>query len=591
MTMNTNSNLLRMVAVAAGLGLVLGATSCGGGSASTTPGQPQQGTGELPGAGSGGGNTTGGSSLKPTNYGGGTVPLLTPQGVTGDALLGTEPEYQVEAVGGSTENTGRGASVVGGEVELTFEITDITMAKDNVSPNWDATTATFKEGEAVDLYMKYHIDPNFPLNRKWTCEHLGLEFVESNVPHATAGDYTAKLDFAIPWGTVKNDVTFNTTLYTLDDSETSPNFTFNITSNGTTSRSLYPQVPNTVRNDSQGGGCKPSFVQATFNGTTVTTTSAKDLSNVVLKFADGTVQKWDSLNQGKTGTFYGTGANAGKTIIGVWIKSGCNASGDGPGYGEYLDNPQLNTAGDFNVALAQMAFEDLITGSDYDYNDFVGRINSIETRNSNGDLVQIQFTLKAVARSAGYDSDWQFNINGAFPGAQAMAIVNQYYTNGTRHGPQKLWKSSNGASVPVFTPIRSALPNPPGSYATNGIPGTQYIDGDYAEVTVIFSSPVAKNTYTPAPYSPQLRVSNGSGGIWTVNLWKQKGDPVDSTGRPLAFIVPDTYAWPLEGKAIWNSFTGFNAWIAWINNNGNMPTNNWWDNDPVQDYFRRELFN
>ena len=46
--------------------------------------------------------------------------------------------------------------------------------------------------------------PSF-LNRTWTCKDIGLEYVEPNVPHSTAGTYTAKLDYNIPWGTAKTD--------------------------------------------------------------------------------------------------------------------------------------------------------------------------------------------------------------------------------------------------------------------------------------------------------------------------------------------------------------------------------------------------
>ncbi|MBX3436145.1 MAG: VWA domain-containing protein [Planctomycetaceae bacterium] len=89
-----------------------------------------------------------------------------------------------------------------------------------------------------------------------------------------------------------------------------------------------------------GSGCKPT-ISVTFlsDGTSVYIESSKDLSNVVLEFADGTHYKFDSLNQGKTGTFTGTGTNAGKQITGVWVKSGCNQSSDGPGYGERFDSP------------------------------------------------------------------------------------------------------------------------------------------------------------------------------------------------------------------------------------------------------------
>jgi hypothetical protein len=86
--------------------------------------------------------------------------------------------------------------------------------------------------------------------------------------------------------------------------------------------------------------CLPT-VNAVFSADdkSVTATSTKDLSNVVLKFEDGTVQKFDNLS-GLSKTFSGTGLFSGKCIAGIWIKSGCNQSNDGPGYGEYVKNPK-----------------------------------------------------------------------------------------------------------------------------------------------------------------------------------------------------------------------------------------------------------
>jgi hypothetical protein len=60
--------------------------------------------------------------------------------------------------------------------------------------------------------------------------------------------------------------------------------------------------------------------------------SSKDLSNVVVEYSDGTRQKYDNLTA-KTGTF----GSGNKPIRRVWVKSGCNASGDGPGYGERFE--------------------------------------------------------------------------------------------------------------------------------------------------------------------------------------------------------------------------------------------------------------
>ena len=78
-----------------------------------------------------------------------------------------------------------------------------------------------------------------------------------------------------------------------------------------------------------------SDTRAEFDGTSVMVYSGQDLSNVVLQFEDGSEQKFDELEVGPSANFTGDGEYSGKTIIGCWIKSGDNASGDGPGKGQY----------------------------------------------------------------------------------------------------------------------------------------------------------------------------------------------------------------------------------------------------------------
>ena len=75
--------------------------------------------------------------------------------------------------------------------------------------------------------------------------------------------------------------------------------------------------------------------------TSVSVSSTKDLSNVVLVFTDGTTQRFEDLT-GQSGTFAGTGEFEGKTIETVYVKSGNNKSGDGPGYGEEFTNTATN---------------------------------------------------------------------------------------------------------------------------------------------------------------------------------------------------------------------------------------------------------
>jgi hypothetical protein len=71
----------------------------------------------------------------------------------------------------------------------------------------------------------------------------------------------------------------------------------------------------------------------------ITVDTCKDLSNVVLEFTDGSRQRFEGLS-GHTNSFTGTGEHEGKEVVGVWVKSGRNHSGDGPGYGERFDAPE-----------------------------------------------------------------------------------------------------------------------------------------------------------------------------------------------------------------------------------------------------------
>lgn len=77
-------------------------------------------------------------------------------------------------------------------------------------------------------------------------------------------------------------------------------------------------------------------IQVTFRADDLWIESTKDLSNVVMEFSDGTREKQEGLS-GTTGAFRGSGYNYYKDIVRVWVKSGPNDSGEGPGYGERFD--------------------------------------------------------------------------------------------------------------------------------------------------------------------------------------------------------------------------------------------------------------
>ena len=82
-------------------------------------------------------------------------------------------------------------------------------------------------------------------------------------------------------------------------------------------------------------GCRSEVSVEFSDCDSISVSSCKDLSNVVLGFDDCTTMKFDGLS-GKTGSFV---APAGKNIVTTWVKSGCYRSGDGPGWGWRVDNP------------------------------------------------------------------------------------------------------------------------------------------------------------------------------------------------------------------------------------------------------------
>jgi LruC domain-containing protein len=234
---------------------------------------------------------------------------------------------------------------------------------------------------------------------------------------------------------------------------------------------------------------------------------------------------------------------------------------------------------------AYMLWEDLLVNSDYDYNDFVAGLSAVEQRRkSDGKVVQISFTVKAIARGAGYDSDWQFNMDSAFPGATCTAYIQEYKYNGTPAGASRVWHSSDGVSIPIFVSNQgTALPAPPDSFATNTVPNSTWVNGDYSAVTIVFDNPLTVGTYTPIPYKPQIRVHASSTNIYTIGLWARRGDAVDSNHRPLGFVVPGNFAWPCEGRTIWTGYPNFNNWVTWVNtpSQPDSAQPKWWLDTPV----------
>ena len=580
--------------------------SCGGASSETTPGGLQTGNGALPGVV---GSIGGGSN-------GGVGSASTPITFETEAPLGLNQAYKPEIVGGSAEYEDlrgtsaakagspaengtvatfpeKGSSVITGPVDGPgFDIIDLTMVADNTAANWNISTNTFTEGQAIDLWIKYQMNStsNGKIDRHWAAADLGINKTDSQIT-TPQGTYTAKLDWTVPANSAKNNCIFQWDMSAFGTKKFSEQFIYNIVKPKPTSG--FDVIDLTMMPD--GVAANWDLAKATFNegdkidlwikyelySTSMnmdrhwlSTDIGLDYNEFAIAHTKGVYSvKLDytiPYGTARTNAIFkfdvtGSGTNKVSANFPYDILATSNTpvvyptGGDGdasvPGYG---------------TGWAQLVAEDLLTNSDYDFNDFVGRMQATEYRNSAGNLTQIKMRIKAIARGAGYDAVWQLNFGSAFPGATAWAKVDQYYANGTRHGNEVIWKSSNGVSIPVFSPLRGALPEPPTSYATNTVSGTKFIDGDYADVLIFFNTPVAAGTYTPLPYEPELRVQPPSGSQYTVSWSTQSSDGWHQgttnaeDGSVLAFIVPDTYAWPLEGVQIWNIYPGFMNWGMWM---------------------------
>jgi hypothetical protein len=83
--------------------------------------------------------------------------------------------------------------------------------------------------------------------------------------------------------------------------------------------------------------CQPGpwgDVHVVFGCDEITVHTCKDLSNVVIELESGERVRFEGQS-GHVNAF-----EPGDRIIGVWVKSGANLSGDGPGYGERFDAPE-----------------------------------------------------------------------------------------------------------------------------------------------------------------------------------------------------------------------------------------------------------
>jgi len=548
-------------------------------------------------------------------------PVVTkpaPVGTYPGAPLGTDPAYETTPISEliTTTKISNGVSSVR-STSSEDPVLWVAVAPDGEEPIPGTDSPPLYEGSKIDLYIRYQVFPGeLTISREWKIDEMGLDYIEPSVTHPEAGTYQAMFPFVLAYGMAGTTATFTGAIGPAKSSSivviiTEPgqrDVIFNVEELPVLPPIHYPSPNPDDFNDTgiHGKGCLPENITVNWNDTDgyhseIDVSCDKMLSNLVIKYSDGSTKK---VNLGGLGLYEGTwGYNNGLEIVGVWVHSGCNDSGDGPAYGEYFTGYDITRQN--KMAMAQFAWDD-DQSPDRDYNDFIGRMNIAETRTAEGgpypanSLVQIQITAKALARGSSNVADWQFNVGASFPSAQDVYVmVNRYHADGTEAYYQELLHSVGGASFAVFSPTAAAFPGTTGWNTVNCEAGSTYVDGDYAEVIMIVTPPQAQGSYTPMPYDPELAVTYEAGGpvsyipLWSTPADFDDGDPL-TTLYPPAFIIPDTYAWAYEEESIENIYPEFTDWIAWMNNQSlTQPSPPWWQYDPVKGthYFYRQDFN
>lgn len=603
-------------------------------------------TGSSGGLGDAGGSETANPDLQPI------------QGQLGSAPLGTNPDYDVQDAQSvittrkvdSTSSLDRSAS------QDEFNSVEwVSIVPYGADPLPGASGGPFEEGTKVDLYIRYVVTADqLTLDRTWFISACGLNYTNTYT-HPDAGTYEAILPFILPYGTAAFNASFigiislpkQVSVFTISDYIGYGKVDFDI---------IYvPVFPPTYHPDDYPGDnggphpCMPDWgsisvypdlhVESTDKGVGavvyVFDPTPNDLNGdeVAVKYSGLSGDTFDPTKDKGGGNPFPPvnpdDPNGGQFDISdctvVFVSSGCNSSGYGPGYGWRFEAPFGSESGpDTNqIPTAQIVVEETLPPTDlggpepdYDYNDFVGQFRAVEmykdppgVSNNNGLLVQIELTVYAQACSVESPNQWQLNVDCDMPlGTEVQALV-QRFNNDKVPKPyssdQFIYFSDSGFSVPIFQPLDNAMTYPTNTdgnkYASvNCDPWncSKFVEGDWAEITITLSQPAGTGGYDPWPYVPVMWIGLPSEGAYSIKFWKEEGDELNSEGMPQAMLLPDTFAWPLEhsqltglsqdgpsyshtGVYIGDLYPVFDEWIGYLNDPTKYPPlYHWYDGDP-----------
>lgn len=247
------------------------------------------------------------------------------------------------------------------------------------------------------------------------------------------------------------------------------------------------------------------------------------------------------------------------------------ADSDGDGipdiYDAYPENPDIAFAKQIPASdTLTVAFEDNFPElGDGDYNDFIAQYQITELRNKKNAMVELRGEIQAIARGAGYNHRMGMRIN--FPGSQAILQIQYYDADGLLLDTQSE-DVTDLADITLFAETESAFSRPGSLSFDNVYPDKIDSKGFKTIFRLQFFSPVLDASVDHYPFDPYLFIHDTG---YDIHLIGQEALPDsnnpdgtdsfrDADGYPRVLLVPNNWAYPIEGTHIESAYDDFSLW-------------------------------
>lgn len=228
-----------------------------------------------------------------------------------------------------------------------------------------------------------------------------------------------------------------------------------------------------------------------------------------------------------------------------------------------------------------LAFEDLWPGQgDYDFNDLVLDYRITEVTNVNNEVLDIYGTFIIKAVGAAFENGFAFELPlspGDVQNVSGIQVSNDYISLAGNN----LESGQGNAVVVVFDNAYHLVSRPPGFFV-NTQENAPIVDPYPLNITVNFTSPIAKAALGSAPYNPFIIVNKDRGrevhlpdnaptDLAAGNLFNT-GDDASNFGTgeyyknaanlPWAIHLPETWEYPIEKSPILDAHLKFSDWAV-----------------------------